>query len=45
MGHWKITTFAARTKEALWSMIGELLDNFSAEECRNCLSTCGYEFT
>ena len=36
---------AARTKEALWSTIGELLDEFSSEECRNYLSNCGYEFT
>ncbi len=36
---------AARTKEALWTTIGELLDRFSAEECRNYLSNCGYEFT
>ncbi|WP_457094637.1 transposase, partial [Microvirga sp. P5_D2] len=27
------------------SMIGELLDHFSAEECQNYLSNCGYEFT
>ena len=36
---------AARTKEALWSTIGELLDRFPPEECRNYLSNCGYEFT
>jgi transposase len=36
---------AARAKEALWSTIGELLDEFSSEECRNYLSNCGYEFT
>jgi transposase len=33
----------ARTKEALWSTIGELLDAFPAEECRNYLRNCGYE--
>ena len=36
---------AARTKEALWSAIGELLDAFSEHECRNYLKNCGYEFT
>ena len=36
---------AARTKEALWSTIGELLDRFPPAECRNYLSNCGYEFT
>jgi transposase len=33
----------ARTKEALWTTIGELLDEFSPEECRNYLRNCGYE--
>jgi len=36
---------AARTKEALWSAIGELLDAFPERECRNHLTNCGYEFT
>jgi transposase len=36
---------AVRTKEALWTTIGELLDRFPAEECQNYLSNCGYEFT
>jgi transposase len=36
---------ATRTKEALWATIGELLDRFSAKECQNYLSNCGYEFT
>jgi transposase len=36
---------ATRTKEALWTTIGELLDSFPAEECQNYLSNCGYEFT
>ena len=34
---------AARTKEALWVTIGELLDEFSPEECQNYLTNCGYE--
>ena len=33
----------ARTREALWAIIGELLDTFSSEECRNYLRNCGYE--
>ena len=36
---------ATRTKEALWSAIGDLLDAFSESECRNYLRNCGYEFT
>ncbi|GEO15464.1 hypothetical protein MAE02_31600 [Microvirga aerophila] len=36
---------AARTKEALWTTIGELLDRFLAEECQNYLTNCEYEFT
>jgi transposase len=36
---------AARTKEALWSAIGELLDAFPQNACRNYLENCGYEFT
>ncbi len=33
----------ARTKEALWTTIGDLLDEFSPEVCRNYLRNCGYE--
>ncbi len=33
----------ARTREALWATIGELLDAFSPEECRNHLTNSGYE--
>jgi transposase len=33
----------ARTKEALWTTIGELLDAFPSEECRNSIRNCGYE--
>ena len=36
---------AARTKEVLWTTIGELLDRFPAEEGQNYLGNCGYEFT
>jgi transposase len=32
---------AARTKEVLWSTIGELLEQFSPDECANYLANCG----
>lgn len=34
---------AARTKEALWAAIGQLLDHFEPHECKNYLRNCGYE--
>jgi len=34
---------AARTREALWTTIGVLIDGFSPEECQNYLTNCGYE--
>jgi transposase len=34
---------AARTKEALWSAIGSLLDRFTPDECANYLVNCGYD--
>jgi len=33
---------AERSVEALWRRIGQLLDAFSADECRNYLSHAGY---
>jgi hypothetical protein len=35
---------AARTREALWTAIGQSLDAFSPQECRNYLVNSGYEF-
>lgn len=35
---------AARTREALWTTIGQLLDAFSPDECRNDLKNSGYAF-
>ncbi len=35
---------AARTKEALWATIGQLLNRFSPDECRRYLTNSGYEF-
>ena len=33
----------ARSRDALWSTIGKLLDAFSPAECRNYLVNAGYE--
>lgn len=33
----------ARTKDALWATIGNLLDHFPPEECASYLAHCGYE--
>ena len=35
---------AARTREALWTTIGRLLDTFGPDECRNYLINSGYAF-
>ena len=35
---------ATRTRDALWSIIGQLLAAFSPAECRNYLVNAGYEF-
>jgi transposase len=34
----------ARTREALWTTIGELLDRFRPEQCANYIRNSGYEF-
>ena len=34
---------AARTKDALWTTIGDLIDAFTPDECRNYLVNSGYE--
>jgi len=34
---------AARTNEALWTTIGQLLDEVTPEECQNYLTNSGYE--
>jgi transposase len=33
---------AVRTKDALWTAIGQLLSAFEPHECRNYLRNCGY---
>lgn len=35
---------SARTRDALWSTIGSLLDTFTEPECRNYLANSGYAF-
>ena len=35
---------AARSREALWTTIGQLVDIFCPEECRNYIANSGYEF-
>jgi transposase len=34
---------AARTRDSLWSTIGEALDAFTPDECRNYIRNSGYE--
>jgi transposase len=34
---------AARTKDALWATIGDLVEAFTPDECRNYLNNSGYE--
>jgi len=35
---------AARTQDALWTTIGQTLDDFTPEECRRYITNSGYEF-
>lgn len=37
-----LRTSAERTVDALWSRIGQLLDHFPAQQCRNYFRHCGY---
>ena len=34
---------AARTKEALWNKVGEILGAFTPDECKNYFTAAGYE--
>jgi hypothetical protein len=34
---------AARTREALWDVIGQSRYAVTASECANCLTHCGYQ--
>jgi transposase len=38
----RLRTSAERTVDALWSRIGQLLDHFPAQQCRNYFRHCGY---
>ena len=38
----KLRAAARRTVEALWKYLGEVLDEFRPEECRNYFRSCGY---
>lgn len=33
---------AERTRDALWERIGQLLDDFTPQECANCVAHAGY---
>ena len=35
---------SARTRETLWTLIGQLLHTFTPGECRNSLANSGYAF-
>jgi len=36
---------AERTNEKLWELCGRILDQFTAQECRNYFQHCGYRYT
>ena len=40
---WLLRSAAERTVDALWSRLGQLLDHFPAQQCRNCFRHCGYK--
>jgi transposase len=42
---WLIKSAEERTAEGLWRRCGDLLDKFSASECRNYLRHCGYRYS
>jgi transposase len=39
---WLLRSGAERTIDGLWQKLGQLLDHFTATECRNYLRHCGY---
>ncbi len=39
---WLLRSAAERTVDALWSRLGQLLDRFPADQCRNYFRHCGY---
>jgi transposase len=42
---WILRSAAARTVVDLWSLLGQLLDHFSPDECRRYFAHCGYTAT
>ncbi len=36
---------AERTVDKLWKLCGQILDDFTEEECRNYFKHCGYRYT
>ncbi len=40
-----LRTAAKRTVDGLWSFLGQALDEFSSDECRNYFRHCGYPAT
>jgi transposase len=39
---WLLRSNAARTRETLWTLCGQLLDRFTPTECSNYFRHCGY---
>lgn len=42
---WLVRSAGERSMEGLWQLCGKLLDCFTAEECHNYFSHCGYTAT
>jgi len=42
---WLVRSAAERTVDGLWTLLGQLLDEFSPHECRNYFRHCGYNAT
>jgi transposase len=42
---WLLRSASARTVDAFWTLCGELFDQFTEAECRNCFRHCGYRYT
>jgi len=42
---WLLRSAAERTAEGLWNRVGQLLADFSPQECRRYLQHCGYTST
>ena len=42
---WLVRSAAERTVDGLWSLCGQLLDQFTSRECKNYFRHCGYAAT